>query len=255
MMTAKSLLPATWAVPKAFRERLGEQVGRQRTMLADGHLLLVLHAPPSADRTTREGRFFWRAPDGSWTSDAIGSGIGALHKHLDRYEEALQKLEQAEDRAEYARDFFPILESVAALSRTAGNMHQALQAAREAVPDDRDLLVCRDRAYAIHRQAELLQTDTRHALDCAVARRAEEEAASSQAMLRAAFRLNVLAAMFFPIVTISAIFGMNLEHGLRGPSETMLFWMLVVAGVLGGLILKALLIERPDIPTRQGKAR
>ena len=244
MFPTKSPLPATWAVPSIFRDRLGEQVGRQRLMEADGHLLLVLHAPPGADRMNREGGLFWRAPDGTWTSNNSGSGIAALHRHLDRYEEALQKLERATDRAEYAREFFPILESIAPLSRTSCNMHQAFQTAREAAPADRDLIICRDRAYAIHRQAELLQTQTKYALDCAIARRAEEEAAGTQAMMRAAFRLNILAALFFPIATIAAIFGMNLDHGLHGRAETLLFWLIVVAGITGGLLLQALLIDK-----------
>ena len=38
-----SILPATWQVPRVFRERLGVKVGRQRAMVADGHLLLDNH--------------------------------------------------------------------------------------------------------------------------------------------------------------------------------------------------------------------
>ena len=45
-MQKKSLIPAIWTVPEVFRERLGRRIGRQRMMFADGHLLLVLHAPP-----------------------------------------------------------------------------------------------------------------------------------------------------------------------------------------------------------------
>jgi hypothetical protein len=245
-MHAKSPLPATWSVPQKFRDRLGEDIGRQRTMQADGHLLVILHAPPVADQVGREGRLFWRAPDGTWTSNSLGSGIRALGKHLEQYEEALQKLEQREERAELARDYFSILEHLAPLSRAAGNMYHTLQQAREAVPADRDLLVCRDRAYAIHRQAELLQTDTRNSLDCAVARRAEEDVANSKAMARASHRLNVLAAVFFPIVTLSSIFGMNLKHGFETTDSPALFWVVLAGGILGGLALKGLIIERPE---------
>ena len=52
----KSILPATWEVPAEFRSRLGEKAGRQRAMMAEGHLLLVLHAPPKKDEPDRKGR-------------------------------------------------------------------------------------------------------------------------------------------------------------------------------------------------------
>ena len=65
-MVPKSVLPPSWEVPAQFRERLGERVGRQRAMMADGHLLLVLHRPPKKDEVERFPRLFWRKPDGTW---------------------------------------------------------------------------------------------------------------------------------------------------------------------------------------------
>ena len=58
--SVRSLLPLSWQVPDEFHRRLGDQPGRQRTMKADGHLLVILHAPPKPDVAEREGRFFWR---------------------------------------------------------------------------------------------------------------------------------------------------------------------------------------------------
>ena len=60
-MPSPSPLPETWRVPQVFRSRLGEHAGRQRTMFADGHLLLVLHAPPRRDEAKRAARLFTRA--------------------------------------------------------------------------------------------------------------------------------------------------------------------------------------------------
>jgi hypothetical protein len=82
------------------------------------------------------------------------------------------------------------------------------------MPDDRSLILWRDRAYVISRSAELLHNDAKNALDFAVAKRAEEEAVTSRRAATAAHRLNILAACFFPIATLAAIFGMNLNHGL-----------------------------------------
>src|SRR5687767_3348606 len=80
-LPAKSILPATWKLPDEIVARLGETAGRQRPMLAGGHLLLVLHEPPGPDDTHRVGRFFWRDIDGSWKSNNLGPGIQALRKH------------------------------------------------------------------------------------------------------------------------------------------------------------------------------
>jgi len=236
-MSQASLLPGNWKVPQVFRDRLGNKVGRQRAMFADGHLLLVLHAPPAPDERHRQGRFFWRSPEGTWKSSLLGDGVQALDKHLEQYLQELQKLENAEDRAQTADDYFPILQAIAPLHRAAGNMHNALQEARELVGEDRDLMVCRDHAYLIERSIELLQSDTKNGVDCLVARRAEEDAQNSRRMAAAAHRLNVMAAIFFPIATLATIFGMNLQSGLEevGP---VLFWVVLFVGVLVGALVK-----------------
>ena len=82
MALAKNILPPTWVVPPAIRERLGDKVGRQRAMTADGHLLLVLHKPPKAGDNERQGRFFWRSPEGNWLSSDLGPGPAGLAQHL-----------------------------------------------------------------------------------------------------------------------------------------------------------------------------
>ncbi|MGI9471357.1 MAG: hypothetical protein ACR2NZ_07500, partial [Rubripirellula sp.] len=99
-MQSESMLPATWDVPQVFRDRLGSHVGRQRAMVADDHLLLVLHVPPKPDQDERRGRFFWLKPDGNWTSDQLGSGPAAMKKHLDASDKQLEELEKMEEQTE-----------------------------------------------------------------------------------------------------------------------------------------------------------
>ena len=210
-----SILPAVWEVPPTFRARMGDEAGRQRAMSHDGHLLLVLHAPPGPDDLERRGRLFWREPNGTWHSTEPGAGKAALDRHIDEYAELLENLERRWREAQTADAYFAVLNAAAPLHRAARNMHHTLQQAREAVPADRDLINFRDRAYAVERTAELLCDDTKNALDFAVARRAEEQARSTYHMGVSAHRLNLLAAFFFPIATLSAIFGMNLRHGLE----------------------------------------
>lgn len=237
-MAPRSPLPEVWRVPPVFRQRIRESIGRQRIMEADGHLLLVLHAPPKADEEQRTARLFWRSPEGAWQS-TVGHGIAALQKHLAEYDAVLQRLDGMEDDAEWARDFLDILQQIAPLRRATRHLYETLQEARDAVKEDSDLILCRDQAYALQRQAELIESDTRSGLECAIARRAEEQAESSQRMAVAAHRLNLLAALFFPIATIAAVFGMNLRHGLESTgSDPMLFWLVVLVGLGLGFALK-----------------
>jgi hypothetical protein len=97
-MPSQSLLPEVWSVPQEFRDRLGEEVGRQRAMLADGHVLLVLHQVPDESDMDRSGRFFWREPDGMWHADGEGTGIDKLSRHIKTYDDAVEDLETHRDR-------------------------------------------------------------------------------------------------------------------------------------------------------------
>jgi Mg2+ and Co2+ transporter CorA len=250
-MKDKSILPASWQVPSVFRERLGARVGRQRPMFADGHLLLVLHAPPIADQKERRARFFWRSPDGNWVSNEFGTGLRALHAHLDQYEEALALLDRREEEATAAREYFEILEHLAPLNRAANNLHRVLQEARSQFPHYRELIDARDRAYEIERTADLLFSETKNALDVLVARRAEEQSVSSEQMAVAAHRLNILAAFFFPIVTLMAIFGANLRHGLENQTPTVFLTVLAVGFALG-TALTAFITRRSGRRSKDG---
>ena len=127
MMKDKSLLPMNWETPDNFRARLGKSVGRQRPMAADGHLLLVLHAPPIMESRTRLGRLFWRDSDGSWRSNELGNGIAALGKHLDEYDAIITALDRKEEEAKTADDYFAVLERLAPLLHSARNQYHAMQ--------------------------------------------------------------------------------------------------------------------------------
>jgi hypothetical protein len=239
-MSAKSLIPRAWEVPEIFRHRLGNKVGRQRLMAADGHLLLVLHVPPQPNEVERQGRFLWRRPDGTWTSNDLGSGIQAVNKHLDEYAELLQKHDEQEENATSVEDYFHVLEALSPLMRSARHQQLVFQEARKECPEDRDIINFRDRAYELERSAELLSHETKHSLDYAVAKRAEEQAESSRRMVVSAHRLNLLAAFFFPIATLSAIFGTTLQHGWEDYQPPWPLLVIVAVGLLAGCILTGL---------------
>lgn len=244
-----SILPAVWEVPPTFRARLGDQIGRQRAMFHEGHLLLVLHAPPGPDEIERRGRLFWREPNGTWHSTEPGAGKAALARHIDEFAELLEDLERRWRESQSAEEYFAVLNAAAPLHRAARNMHQTLQQARESVPAERDLINFRDRAYAVERTAELLCDDTKNALDFAVARRAEEQARSAHRMAVSAHRLNLLAAFFFPLATLSAIFGMELRHGLETVDQTsgpLPFLAVLGLGLLGGMVLTSFITRAKE---------
>jgi hypothetical protein len=234
-----TIIPATWQIPDTIRNRLGSQVGRQRAMFHEGHLLLVLHAPPKSQDAQRQGRFFWRNPQGEWASKDLGVGIRALARHIEEYEEIIARLDREEEHATTADKYFQVLESLAPVYRAARNMHHVLQEARKLCPADPDIINMRDRAYVIERNAELLYGETKNALDFAVVKRAEEQAQSTRHMAIASHRLNMLVAFFFPIATLTAVFGVNLEHGFEHEHAPYLFLGTIAVGLVLGLMLTA----------------
>ena len=243
---AADLIPPLWKTPRVFRDRMGEQVGRQRSMVADGHLLLVLHAPPKPNENQRHGRFFWRDATGQWVSKDRGTGINALNKHLEEYEELIATLDRLEEQATTASEYFAILEQLSPVYRAAKNLHSVLQEARETCPDIRELINLRDRAYGIERSAELLLAEVKNALDVAVAKRAEEQAATSHRMSVSAHRLNMLAAFFFPIASLMAIFGANLRHGWEDTWPPIPMLVVIALGLALGGILTVFVSKRPS---------
>ncbi|MEX0713280.1 MAG: CorA family divalent cation transporter [Pirellulales bacterium] len=241
----KTVLPVGWKVPELFVARLGETAGRQRAMASEGHLLIVLHEPPGPDDVERRGRLFWRGPDGSWKSNTLGAGVQALRKHVADFAELVDNLEDAFQQSRGAEDYFAVLQAIAPLHRTARNMHAALQQARELMPDERDLIVLRDQASEVELAAELLHGDAKNGLDFTMARQSEEQTRRGYEMARSAHRLNLLAAIFFPVATLSAIFGMNLVHGFESFPSPLTFWVVLAVGLLGGMLLTASISQRP----------
>lgn len=260
--TTKPLLPAHWELPDEFQKRIGQSVGRQRAMSVDGHLLLILHAPPQHGERTRSGKFFWRQPAGKWFSSddnakqQSDAGIIALQNHLKHYESLVEKLEHAEETAIVSSDYFSVLSQLTPLQRATRNMHQAIQEARESIPEDREIINLRDQAYRINRFAELLFQDTQHALEFVVAKRAEMQANASDQMADSAHRLNLLAAFFFPILTLSAVFGVNLASGLETAApQPYPFLGIIAIGLLLGIFLKKFVIQKVSHLPKNGSAK
>lgn len=237
----KNLIPHGWQLPDAIANRLGEHAGRQRTMTHEQHLLIVGHEPPRLGDPERRGRLFWRRPDGQWDSSANGAGVGALLRHLDEFAKRVDVLEDRIQAADEADDYFAVLREGTPLVRTIRNLHVALQQAREAAHDDRELITIRDRATDLERAGELLLSDAQQGLDYTTAKRSEEAARSGEALARAGHRLNLLAALFLPLTAIASVFGMQVEHGFEHRWAPYPFWIVLCVGLAVGVAVKAML--------------
>jgi hypothetical protein len=244
-MPVKSLLPATWQLPDPIKARLGQRVGRQRAMVDGGHLLLVLHQPPQQDEDERQGRLFWRQPDGTWSSSHHGGGIGSVGKLLSEYDGLVEQYDRQLEKAHAAQGLLEVLEGLSPLQRAIRNMHAALQHARQALPDVRDIIDLRDRAYEIERRAELLYNDARNALEFVQAQEAEQQSLANQRMAVSAHRLNLLVAFFFPLATLAAILGINVRHGLEDAPAPWTFLLVLSVGLFLGIFLQAFIGARP----------
>tara|TARA_R110002072_G_scaffold173600_3_gene328471 strand:+ start:38212 stop:38868 length:657 start_codon:yes stop_codon:yes gene_type:complete len=217
-------------------------------MVADGHLLLILHSPPEPDQNDRQGRLFWRQPDGTWKVNCLDSSVGSLHGHLKDYRQRIEKLEEKEESAKTSDEYFKVVSDLLPLHRTARNMHAAIQTARQEIKDAKDIINFRDEAYEIERLSELLNADAKNELDFLIVCRAEEQARISYEMGISSHRLNLLVAFFFPIATLSSIFGTNLLHGFEDRYSPKLFLAMLVTGLFFGLFLTLAI-------TRKGSSR
>jgi hypothetical protein len=235
------MIPSAWLdFPAPLAARFGVQAGKQRTMEHEGHLVLVLHEPPTAADIERRATIFWRQPSGTWKSvGAVKGGFGGLKDIVEAYFQRAAALEGQIERGQTARDFFTILQEVAPLLRAARSAHRVLQEARDALPADAALIALRDRAYEAERTAELALADAKAGMDFTVARRAEEQAELQDRIARSSHRLNLITALFLPVTALSGIFGANLSHGFESTGAPFVFWGFVAVAFLLGFAVRA----------------
>lgn len=242
-----------WKLPQAIEQRLGrDSYGPQRAMHEEEHLLLILHEPPVKGGNAREHAIFLRRPDGKWLYHGVDNGQHALGQLLERYEKQFLELERLVDKAKTADQLFQVLDRVVPLARAASNLKDALQSAREMVKLDQLLIDLRDRAVDLARGMELLVSDSRLALDFRLARNAEEQVQFALATSKAQQKLNVLAAWTFPLMTLAAVFGMNLRGGFED-MPIFAFWLIFAAGIVLGMFAKAWVMRQPaEAPMKKG---
>ncbi|ADU36577.1 hypothetical protein J2W30_000716 [Variovorax boronicumulans] len=236
-----------WELPPEMQQRLGGTTyGAQRVIHEQGHLMVILHEPPTGSGAERKPAVFLRKPDGAWLHKGNNPGERALAKLLESYRAAFSTFEIRHQSAETAEELFQILGPLIPLTRAAMNMQATLQAAREAAKDDLMLIDLRDLAVEITRGMELLLADTRMSLDYRLAHAAEEQARAGIEVSRAQHKLNTIAALTFPLMAIGAAFGMNLHSGAEN-LPAWVYWVIFAAGICLGVMLRGW-VKAPAAP-------
>ncbi len=227
-------LPGHFDLEPELTDQLSGRPGHQRCVEGAGELLLVVHEVPRPRIPERDALFFWKRHDGSWMQSS-GPGLNELSELLDRYAKAIDGHEEVIDEADTAAEIFKILRHSGPLARSSRNLVIALEQVLAIDPDDREILGLRDRAREIERAADLLNTDGRVALEFWRAQRAEEHARAGARLNRIAYRLNLLAGFFLPLVALGGLFGMNVD---LPDFVKPLFWLILFCGLaVGGVLL------------------
>ena len=227
--TINPLISEEWDLPESVTARLGEVGGSQRAIHGDDHLVLLVHRLPAIGESERHTITAWRNPQGEWKTFPAPGGIPTLDKGLEAYEKKIDELEAREEAARRSHEFHNILEELTPILRAIRGVHRALQQAHLRVPEDRDILLWRDDAAEVLRAAELLNEDARFGLQFIAASQAESQAAASH-------RLNMLVAIFLPLTTLGAVFGMNVVSGVENNERA--FYIILIGGLLAGVILR-----------------
>jgi Mg2+ and Co2+ transporter CorA len=237
-----------WKLPGKIVSRLGvSSYGRQRAIFEEDNLLLILHYPPGSKNYKRETAVFWRQPSGAWFCNGLDDGTSKLKKLVKTYEDQITAISQEYGSAETAQDLFEVITKINPMKRAANDMYTAMQSAREQVKGDNELIEMRDRAYEAARFLDLLYEDTQTALNFRIAKNAQDDADAAKQVVSAQHKLNILAAIFFPLTALTSIFGMELPNGLN-KLGVLPFWVILFVGIFIGSSFKNWVVKKEEPP-------
>jgi Mg2+ and Co2+ transporter CorA len=180
---------------------------------------------------------FLRTPVGKYLCNGRDGGESRLRRLLAEYDELYEQFDDRYDKSSTPTEYFELMKALAPLNRATTNLHNAMQSARSYIEGDTFLIAMRDEAYEVSRNFELLTSDVKLALDYQIAENTEQQAARADEMAAAQHKLNVLAAVTFPLMAIATLLGMNLVHGFES-EPPVLFWSVVILGFLVGFAVK-----------------
>ena len=227
-------LPSGFELEDELSDQLSNRPGNQRCVIGRDELLLVVHDVPKPGVTEREPLIFWRRSDDLWVDYAGGKGLKRLSDLLDRYSKAIDENVELIEEADTAAEVFALARAAGPLARASRNLAIAIEQTLVNDEDSRELKSFRDRSREIERAADQLNQDARLTLEYWKAERSEEQQASAEKLNKIAFRLNLLAGFFLPLVALGGMFGMNvkLPEFVSG-----WFWVIFFGGLTTGGIL------------------
>jgi hypothetical protein len=231
-------------IEEALRDLVGSEPAHQHCLRGEEELLLFVHEVPRAGVPERQSLAFWKHPAKGWFGPGGEPGLGKLEGLLERYELVIDEHEASIESIESSAQLFPIIKHARPLARSSRNLTVALERAVSYVENDRELRTLRDWAREIERAAELLFHDSKLTLDYLQAQQAEDQQEATERLNRIAFRLNLLAGFFLPLVALGGLFGMNVDlpEFLRP-----MFWVIFWIGLLTGGVL-VFLVGRKTFP-------
>lgn len=224
-------LPQIFECEKELLDQLSNRPGNQRCVVGRDELLLVVHEVPEPGSPDRVPLIFWRRSDETWIDYGGRKGLSRLGELLDRYTKLLDEKMDIIDEADTAQEIFDLARIAAPLARSSRNLAGAIDQTMVHDEDNRELRSFRDRAREIERAAEQLTHDARLTLEFWKAEHSEEQHATAEKLNKIAFRLNLLAGFFLPLVALGGLFGMNVDlpDFVDG-----WFWIIFCGGLLLG---------------------
>jgi len=138
-------------------------------------------------------------------------------------------------------EFFDVMREMHPLQRATRSMLDAIQEMRQTLPDDSRIITIRDQAADLERGIELVAADAKAGMDFTLAESANQQALAADVANQEARRLNRLAAFFFPLATLVAVFGMNPPDQVYHNTS---FWVVLATGILMGMMVFLLVSVR-----------
>jgi len=204
-------LPKGFDLEPELLDQISARSGNQRCLIGHDELLLIVHEVPQPGVPEREPLVFWRTLRGGWFGHDSTKGLGGLSRLLDRYQAQIDEYEAVIDEPDGAAEVFKVARHAAPLARSTRNLLGALDQAYGHDDDNRELMALRDRARELERAAELLFHDAKLVLEFQQAENAEDQQEAAERLNTIAFRLNLMAGFFLPLVGIGALLGMNVD--------------------------------------------
>jgi len=231
-------LPSFFEPEDEVLDQLSNRPGTQRCVVGRDELLLIVHDVPKPGSPDREPLIFWRRQDEIWIDYGGAKGLRKLSDLLDRYTKMLADQQDVIDEADTAAEIFALARASSPLARASRNLGIAIDQTLANDEDNRELRSIRDRAKEIERTADQLNQDARLTLEFWKAERGEEQQEAAEKLNKIAFRLNLLAGFFLPLVAFGGLFGMNvnLPDFVDGWFWVIFFGGLTIGGVLVYLV-------------------